>query len=151
MDSLKHASNIICELRTSVLSPKYYYELYMSVVDELQHLEMYLNEEFKRGNQIADLYELVQYAGNIVPRLYLLITVGVVFIKGKIAPKKEILKDLVEMCRGVQHPLRGLFLRNYLLQSTKNLLPDAGEGSLEEDGGVNDSLEFISLKFCRDE
>ncbi len=28
------------------------------------------------------------------------------------------------MCRGVQHPLRGLFLRNYLLQCTKNLLPD---------------------------
>ena len=30
--------------------------------------------------------------------------------------RKDILKDLVEMCRGVQHPLRGLFLRNYLLQ-----------------------------------
>eukprot|EP01135_Chromosphaera_perkinsii_P010494 Nk52_evm4s2152 gene=Nk52_evmTU4s2152 len=173
MDALKHASNIICELRTSVLSPKYYYELYMSVADELQHLEMYLNDEFRRGNQISDLYELVQYAGNIVPRLYLLITVGVVFIRGNIAPKKEILKDLVEMCRGVQHPLRGLFLRNYLLQSTKNLLPDTpaaapveggGEGEQEQqasssagkggaaeansDGNIHDSLEFILLNFA---
>ncbi len=25
--------------------------------------------------------------------------------------RREILRDLVEMCRGVQHPLRGLFLR----------------------------------------
>ena len=41
--------------------------------------------------------------------------------------RKDILKDLVEMCRGVQHPLRGLFLRNYLLQCTKNVLPDADE------------------------
>lgn len=31
------------------------------------------------------------------------------------------------MCRGVQHPLRGLFLRNYLLQCTRNILPDDGE------------------------
>lgn len=31
------------------------------------------------------------------------------------------------MCRGVQHPLRGLFLRNYLLQCTRNILPDDAE------------------------
>ena len=56
---------------------------------------------------------------------YLLVTVGTVYIKAKEGSRKDILKDLVEMCRGVQHPLRGLFLRNYLLQSTKNMLPDA--------------------------
>jgi hypothetical protein len=27
--------------------------------------------------------------------------------------RREILRDLVEMCRGVQHPLRGLFLRSF--------------------------------------
>lgn len=45
------------------------------------------------------------------------------------------LKDMVEMCRGVQHPLRGLFLRNYLLQCTRNILPDVAdsEGSLESE------------------
>lgn len=30
-DALKHASNLICELRTSLLSPKNYYDLYMQV------------------------------------------------------------------------------------------------------------------------
>ena len=45
-------------------------------------------------------------------------------MKIKEYPSKIILRDLVEMCRGVQHPLRGLFLRNYLLQCTKSLLPD---------------------------
>lgn len=58
---------------------------------------------------------------------YLLITVGAVYIKAKEASRRDILKDLVEMCRGVQHPLRGLFLRNYLLQSTRNMLPDTNE------------------------
>ncbi|KAL4685813.1 hypothetical protein H8959_001410 [Pygathrix nigripes] len=41
--------------------------------------------------------------------------------------RKDILKDLVEMCRGVQHPLRGLILRNYLLQCARNIFPDEGE------------------------
>ena len=60
---------------------------------------------------------------------YLLTTVGVVYIKVKEFSRKDILKDLVEMCRGVQHPLRGLFLRNYLLQCTKNVLPDCEKES----------------------
>ncbi len=55
---------------------------------------------------------------------YLLVTVGTVYIKAKEGSRRDILKDLVEMCRGVQHPLRGLFLRNYLLQCTKNHIPD---------------------------
>lgn len=49
------------------------------------------------------------------------------YIKSNELSRKDILKDLVEMCRGVQHPLRGLFLRNYLLQCTKNVLPDVEE------------------------
>eukprot|EP01137_Pigoraptor_chileana_P025729 Opistho-2@95613 len=147
MDGLKHASNMISELRTSLLSPKSYYELYMAVSDELRYLEMYLVDEFQKGKKASDLYELVQYAGNIIPRLYLLITVGVVYIRGGEAPKKDILKDLVEMCRGVQHPLRGLFLRNYLLQMTKNLLPDI-EGDPARDGTTSDSIDFIHLNFA---
>ncbi|KAI5636192.1 vacuolar protein sorting-associated protein 35 domain-containing protein [Phthorimaea operculella] len=124
MDALKHASTMLGELRTSLLSPKSYYELYMAITDELRHLELYLLEEFQKGRKVADLYELVQYAGNIVPRLYLLITVGLVYIKTNTNLRRDLLKDLVEMCRGVQHPLRGLFLRNYLLQCSRNVLPD---------------------------
>ncbi|XP_069112436.1 vacuolar protein sorting-associated protein 35-like [Argopecten irradians] len=150
MDGLKHASTMLGELRTSMLSPKSYYELYMAISDELRHLELYLVDEFQKGRKVADLYELVQYAGNIVPRLYLLITVGVVYIKSNELSRKDILKDLVEMCRGVQHPLRGLFLRNYLLQCTKNVLPDTEEDTSSGDyeaGTVIDSIDFILLNF----
>ncbi|ELU14760.1 hypothetical protein CAPTEDRAFT_161426 [Capitella teleta] len=149
MDGLKHASNMLGELRTSMLSPKSYYELYMMISDELRHLELYLVDEFQKGRKVSDLYELVQYAGNIVPRLYLVVTVGVVYIKANELSRKDILKDLVEMCRGVQHPLRGLFLRNYLLQCTKNVLPDVvTEAASETDTGtVKDSIDFIQLNF----
>ncbi|KAK2143062.1 hypothetical protein LSH36_881g01009 [Paralvinella palmiformis] len=150
MDGLKHASNMLSELRTSLLSPKCYYELYMAISDEMRHLELYLVDEFQKGRRVADLYELVQYAGNIVPRLYLLITVGVVYIKSNELSRKDILKDLVEMCRGVQHPLRGLFLRNYLLQCTKNVLPDVVQevASETDTGTVQDSIDFILLNFA---
>lgn len=41
----------------------------MFICDELRHLEIYLIDEFQKGHRVTDLYELVQYAGNIVPRL----------------------------------------------------------------------------------
>nr|KAF6412220.1 VPS35 retromer complex component [Rousettus aegyptiacus] len=148
MDALKHASNMLGELRTSMLSPKSYYELYMAISDELHYLEVYLTDEFAKGRKVADLYELVQYAGNIIPRLYLLITVGVVYVKSFPQSRKDILKDLVEMCRGVQHPLRGLFLRNYLLQCTRNILQGAlaaGEIGFENHETV--AYEFMSQAF----
>ncbi|XP_045540361.1 vacuolar protein sorting-associated protein 35 [Papilio machaon] len=148
MDALKHASTMLGELRTSVLSPKSYYELYMAITDELRHLELYLLEEFQKGRKVADLYELVQYAGNIVPRLYLLITVGLVYIKTNTNLRRDLLKDLVEMCRGVQHPLRGLFLRNYLLQCTRNVLPDTTEAQNENEGTVRDAIDFVLMNFA---
>ncbi|KAI1286921.1 Vacuolar protein sorting-associated protein 35 [Halotydeus destructor] len=155
MEALKHASNMLSELRTSLLSPKSYYELYMGVTDQLRHLEMHLVDEFHKGRKLADLYELVQYAGNIIPRLYLLITVGLVYMKTTIGCRRDILRDLVEMCRGVQHPLRGLFLRNYLLQSCRNVLPDVEteevkgdeDGKEDHSGTVEDSIDFILLNF----
>ncbi len=40
------------------------------VVEELHHLGHYLTDEFEHGRGSHDLHEVVQYAGNIVPRLY---------------------------------------------------------------------------------
>lgn len=64
-----------------------------------------------------------RYAGNIVPRLYLMITVGSVYMSVPDAPVREIMKDMLEMSRGVQHPTRGLFLRHYLSGQTRDCLP----------------------------
>lgn len=57
---------------------------------------------------------------------YLLCTVGSVYIKSKDVSAKDVLKDLVEMCRGIQHPIRGLFLRSYLSQVSRDKLADIG-------------------------
>lgn len=38
----------------------------MAISDELNNLEVYLTDEFAKGRKVADLYELVQYVGNII-------------------------------------------------------------------------------------
>jgi vacuolar protein sorting-associated protein 35 len=104
----------------------------MQVTGELRHLESFFEDEHRRfldggnGRSMVELYETVQHAGNIIPRLFLLMTIGSVYIRTKEVPAKEILFDLVELCRGVQHPMRGLFLRNYLSLISKDKLPDVG-------------------------
>lgn len=63
------------------------------------------------------------------------------------APAKDVLIDLVEMCKGVQHPTRGLFLRAFLSQMTKDKLPDLGS-EYEGDGGtVGDSIKYVLQNF----
>ncbi|PKU72029.1 Vacuolar protein sorting-associated protein 35B [Dendrobium catenatum] len=146
-DALKYSAQMLSELRTSRLSPHKYYELYMRAFDELRKLEMFFKEETKRGCSVIDLYELVQHAGNILPRLYLLCTVGSVCIKSKETPAKEILKDLVEMCRGVQHPVRGLFLRSYLSQISRDKLPDIGSEYEGDGDSFIDAVEFVLQNF----
>jgi len=147
-EALKHASNMICELRTGLLSPKNYYELYMQCFQEMQHMSAFFNDKGRHGRKMIDLYESVQHAGNILPRLYLLATVGSAYIKSKEAPAKEILKDMSELIKGVQHPMRGLFLRYYLSQMAKDKLPDTGSEYEEEGGGdINDAFEFLLVNF----
>lgn len=145
MDALKHASTFLSELRTNLLTPKQYYELYILAFDGLNYLSDYLKETHL-NNHLADLYELVQYAGNIIPRLYLMITVGTVYISIPNAPVKEVMKDMMDMSRGVQHPIRGLFLRYYVNQRTKDLLPTEVEGD-EVAGNLEDSIQFIITNF----
>jgi vacuolar protein sorting-associated protein 35 len=116
----------------------------MAVFDALRHLAVYLRENHP-VNHLADLYELVQYAGNIIPRLYLMCTVGTVYMAIEDAPVKEIMKDMMEMSRGVQHPIRGLFLRYYLAGQARDCLPQGdGEGP---EGNLQDSISFILTNF----
>merc|ERR1719401_1541540 len=147
-EALKHASNLICELRTSLLSPKNYYELYMRVFQEMQYLSTFFSDNTRHKRKMLDIYESVQHAGNILPRLYLLATVAASYIKSKEGSAKEILKDVSELCKGVQHPIRGLFLRYYLSQMVKDKLPDTGsEFESPEGGDINDAFDFLFTNF----
>lgn len=116
----------------------------MAVFDALRYLSVHLRENHP-VNHLADLYELVQYAGNIVPRLYLMITVGTAYMSIEGAPVKELMKDMMDMSRGVQHPIRGLFLRYYLSGQARDYLPTGGGDGPE--GNLQDSINFVLTNF----
>lgn len=69
------------------------------------------------------------------------------YITSQEAPAKDVLKDLIEMIKGVQHPVRGLFLRNYLTLVSKNKLPDSGSVFEGPGGTVVDAYTFL-LQVC---
>ena len=50
---------------------------------------------------MSNLYESVQHSNFIIPRLYLMITVGSVYIETQEAKSKYILSDLLECIKGV--------------------------------------------------
>ena len=143
----KYSSAMLGELRTSLLSPQKYYELYMRTFDELRTLEMFFEEQRGKGHTACELYELVQHAGNVLPRLYLLLTVGSVYIRSMEAPIKAVLKDMVEMCCGVQHPVRGLFLRSYLTQIARQGLMLIEEKGDDGQSNTDDAIEFLLQNF----
>lgn len=163
-DALRYASTMINELRTSKLYPTRYYEVYMNVTNQLTHLESYIDSEYKKkaNNDInsasvwlSELYDRVQYCGNIVPRLYLLITVASICLKVHKNEHEEIMRilfDLVSLTKGVQHPTRGLFLRNYLSQISRLVIPDVPENvtaqSLDDHPIVKRAVDFVLQNFA---
>ena len=55
--ALRHSSDMLRELRTSLLTPRNYYELYMKVCDELRHLDQFFQQLVADGTPAADIYE----------------------------------------------------------------------------------------------
>ena len=108
---LKETFTMLNELRTNKLTPKNYYHLYTSVFDEMQHITNFFKEEIKRGRRIRDLYDSVQQSMYIIPRMYLLITSGSIYIENYPKSCREVIFDLLAVVKGVQNPIRGLFTR----------------------------------------
>jgi vacuolar protein sorting-associated protein 35 len=149
-EALRYSAAMLGELRTGFLGPQQYYELYVAVGDELEALAQFLQEETEAAaaaggggagagaapanaaqraappRSAAELYEAVQHAGNVLPRLYLMVVAGSILARSPGCPPgiraRDVLFDLAEMAKGVQHPLRGLFLRAFLCQRARPVL-----------------------------
>ena len=150
----------------AVMSPKHYYELHMMALDELPNLEEYFlsltststldHSDGYGGNggnggsipplyTMMDLYQVVQYCPRAVPRLYLQICAGSALIRSGEpgGTVKTVLNDLREAVKCVQCPIRGLFLRHYLLQAMKDKLPDESENHGDDDVGLNVNVNVV--------
>ena len=140
---LRETYVMLNELRIDQLTPKNYYNLFTAIFDEMMVVENFFKEQIKRGRKVRDLYDLVQEAKNVIPRLYLMISVGGLIMENEPSSTEEIITDLLGMIKGVQNPIRGLFTRYFLLKKIKDKLPDKGNKYLEEGGKFEDTLKFI--------
>jgi len=140
---LQETNQMLCELKNSQLTPKNYYQLYTTVFDEMQYVTDFFQEEVNRGRKLQTLYDLVQQAKFIIPRIYLMITAGGIFMQNNKQSCGEIIFDLLSMIKGIQNPLRGLFVRYYLLKVIKDKLPDKGNEYESQTTTFEDTLKFI--------
>ena len=144
--SLRHALAMLEELRTSSLTPKLYYDLFLAAQDHLAHLEGFLVSLAASGVSLADVFATVAYATHVVPRLYLQTAVASAFVRSGQSVAPPLLAELLAAAAGVQHPVRGLFARYYIVQRMRDCLPEAPPSDKLKPtlaGCVNDSLTFL--------
>jgi len=141
---LSRAADVLQALRiVPTIHPRLYYELYLAVSNELRHLEWFFLDQVKKNKVTAlRLYEQVQETPHVVSRLYLLVVAGAVYMGVERTLTKSILKDLLEMCAGVQDPLKGLFLRGYFTQIFRSKLSDTESGLT-----TTEAVEFLLWNF----
>lgn len=113
---------------------------------------------------MRQLYDCVQYCPRVVSRLYLQIAAGSALIRSGECGSKWVMHDLQEAVKCEQNPVRGLFLRYFLLTALRDKLPDVppphqgapsanlpsipSEDELEE--GDNDKDDDSAAKFNND-
>mmetsp|Transcript_3158 Transcript_3158/g.4613 ORF Transcript_3158/g.4613 Transcript_3158/m.4613 type:complete len:1282 (-) Transcript_3158:2285-6130(-) len=125
---------------SAIMSPKHYYEIHMLAMEELPNIEEYflsLSSAHSPRYTMKDLYEVTQYTSRAVPRLYLQICAGSALIRSGEEDATVILNDLIQAVKCVQCPIRGLFLRDYLLKAVRDKLPD----EVEQSDGPNQQEE----------
>jgi hypothetical protein len=115
---------------SAIMSPKHYYEIHMLAMEELPNIEEYLLSLSSGPSPrytMKGLYEVTQYTSRAVPRLYLQICAGSALIRSGEEDVTNVLNDLIQAVKCVQCPIRGLFLRDYLLKAVRDKLPDEVE------------------------
>jgi vacuolar protein sorting-associated protein 35 len=142
-NSLKFAKAMLDTLKSTTLSPSKYYQLFLSIFDEMQYIFNYFREEARRGRRMKDLYYTVQQCENIIPRLFLLICVASAYIETGQTNATDIIFDLFNLIKGVQNPLRGLFCRYFFLKMIKDRLPDIGNEYEKPGASPDDTVKFI--------
>ena len=140
---LKETAHMLLELKSSLLTPNSYYQLYSVCLDEMLNVLNFFKEEARRGRRMKRLYDVVQQASNIIPRLYLMVAVGAVVIEDDPKQCKNIINDLLGMLKGVQSPTRGLFTRHFFMKLIKDKLPDKGNDYESEECTTDDAIGFI--------
>ena len=121
---LKHSTSILSLLKVEVLIPSNYYLLFTDIYDLIKEtIEYYMREKMLKGISIKYIYDSVQQCQFLIPRLYLMILSGSLYLESRPNDYREILYDLINVVKCVQNPLRAFWLRYFLYKEIKDKLP----------------------------
>ena len=141
---LKKAFDLLCELRTNLLAPKSYHTLYTQVEIALEEVYKYMMVEISRGREPWDIYDSVQQCRYVIPRLYLLILSGAIYIENSPELSKELSDELLDQVKEAQAPLRAIFARYFLAKIMKDKFPNGKNNSKKKEGWtIEDTILFF--------
>ena len=144
---LKKAFDLLCELRTNLLAPKSYHTLYKQVEIALEEIYNYMKVEISRGREPWDIYDSVQQCRYVIPRLYLLILSGAIYIENSPELNEELSNELLDQVKEAQSPLRAMFVRYFLAKIMKNKFQNRKNKSKNEKGWtIEDINKLFFLK-----
>ena len=122
---LLDTANLISLLKIGYLTPSNYYLLYKDISDLLEETtEYYIREKVGKGMKIKYIYESMLQCQYVIPRVYLMIVCGSIFLEFFPIKYREIIYDLLNAVKCVQNPLRGFWVRYFLVKKLKNYLPN---------------------------
>jgi hypothetical protein len=112
-------------------------------------VQFYLQDHVAQGKAtFSELYCTAQHPGRVLPRLYLMVITACCAMKSDPGLVSYYLGDLLDFVRGIQHPMRGLFLRSFLNTSVRGLLPDtSGLQHLYHRCTITADLPLLSTPF----
>ena len=121
---LKFSVDILSTLKTDFKSISLYTQLFSTVIEELSPTKNYFIEEINRGRRVKEFFEAVQQCITVIPRLYLTIIVGNIYVENCKEEKKIIFDDILKMLTNAQSPLRGYMVRYFFLKNFDKNLDD---------------------------
>ena len=111
-------------LKIDKIIPSNYYLLFKDISDIIQEtIEYYIREKISKGISIKYIYDSVQQSQYLIPRLYLMVITGSIYLELYPLNYREIIYDLKNMAKCVQMPLRAFWLRYFLFMNIKDKLP----------------------------
>ena len=117
-------AGLLSILKINILTPSNYYLLFTDICDIIEEtIEFYIREKTLRGIKIKYIYDSVQQSQFLIPRLYLMIISGSIYLEQCPLKYREILYDLINMAKCEQNPLRAFWLRYFLFKYIKDKLP----------------------------
>lgn len=121
---LLDTATLISLLKLNYLTPANYYLLYKDLSDFLEGtIEFYIRDKVSKGIKIKYIYESIQQCQYVIPRIYLMIICGSIYLEFYPIKYREIIYDLLDVVKCVQNPLRGFWIRYFLFKKIKHYLP----------------------------